>query len=130
MKTAFSKILLSLLAGALLAGCAPEQPTNVGPQVASADNANLSQQPNQPPPQDQKDVVPPPPGAITQWWFIPGHWAWRGQWVWVSGHWRSRPHSGDVWIVGKWEKQGDVFVWQKGHWRSGAHFGEESNGSD
>lgn len=129
MKKPITKLVMSCAAGMLLAGCAPERPVAVGPQVAGADNLYVGQ-PKDPPPPDQKDVQPPPPGLTAQWWFIPGHWAWRGQWVWVAGHWRSRPHSGDVWIVGKWAKQGEGYAWQKGHWRSGAHYGEESNGSD
>jgi hypothetical protein len=131
MKNSIFKFI-GLVALALVpAGCAPSRPVDVGPQVATADNlyGNVGQ-PTQPPPDDQKDVVPPSPGLPAQWWFIPGNWVWRGQWVWVAGHWRTRPHSGDVWLKGKWDKQGDVYVWQKGHWRSGAHFGEESNGSD
>jgi hypothetical protein len=129
MKNSIAKFSLPVVAGLLLAGCAPERPVAVAPQVASADNMYVGA-PTQPPPKDQKDVTPPPPGMLAQWWFIPGHWEWRGQWVWLAGHWRTRPHSGDVWLVGKWEKQGDVYVWQKGRWRSGAHYGEESNGTD
>jgi hypothetical protein len=129
MKNSIVKCVLPLAAGLLLAGCAPERPVNVAPQVASADNLNYGR-PTQAPPPDQKDVRPPAPGLPAQWWFIPGHWAWRGEWVWVAGHWRTRPHTGDVWIVGKWVQQGDGYAWQKGHWRSGAHYGEESNESD
>lgn len=129
MKNTLSKLTILLAAALLPAGCAPNRPVNVAPQVATGDNL-YSNPPTQPPPADQKDVVPPPPGPHALWWFIPGHWAWRGQWVWVTGNWRPRPSSGDVWLKGKWEKQGDIYVWQKGRWRSGAHFGEESNKSD
>ena len=111
---------------ALVAGCSSPAPTNVGPQVATADNENIAP-PTQPPPEDQHDVIPVSPGPRPLWYFIPGHWAWRGQWVWVPGHWRPRPHPGDIWVRGKWDKQGNIYVWEKGHWRSGAPADEESN---
>lgn len=129
MKNSIPKLILPLAVGILLGGCAQNRPTDVAPQVASADNINVGA-PTEPPPADQKDVTPPAPGQLAQWWFIPGHWVWRGQYVWIAGHWTTRPHSGDVWIIGKWEKQNNVYVWTRGHWRSGAHDGEESNNSD
>ena len=119
------KSLLAAAALPLLAGCAPQPPTNVAPQVQTADNTYVGQ-PTQAPPPDQKDIIPVPPGPKTLWWFIPGYWDWRGQWVWVPGHWRPRPHPGDIWIRAKWVQQGGVYVWQKGHWRSGAPDDEES----
>lgn len=119
-------ILLPLVVGVALTGCAPKRPVHVGPQVATGGNLYYGA-PTTPPPKNQKDVKPPPPGRIAQWWFIPGHWVWRGQWVWVAGHWRPRPHPGDIWLRGKWEKQGNVYVWKRGHWRSGAPADEESN---
>ena len=107
----------------VIAGCAPSRPVDVGPQVATADNLAIAP-PTEPPPPDQQDVIPACPGMPPQWWFIPGYWDWRGQWVWVPGHWRPRPHSGDVWISGKWLPQntgnGTIYVWHGGHWRSGA----------
>jgi len=121
----FVKILLVAAALPLLAGCKSPRPTNVAPQVATADNVNVGQ-PAQAPPENQKDVIPACPGAPPLWYFIPGHWDWRGQWVWVPGHWRPRPHPGDIWIQGKWVQQDNVYVWQKGHWRSGAPADEES----
>jgi hypothetical protein len=133
MKNSIPIQSLFLAAGLLLsAGCTVERPVAVGPQVAPADGPYVGQ-PTQPPPANQKDVVPAPPGSLPQWWFIPGHWAWRGQWVWVPGHWRTRPHSGDVWLPGKWvqqtnsAQQTNVYVWQKGRWRSGAPADEESS---
>jgi len=119
-------MLPAAVALSLLAGCASPPPTNVAPQVATADNINVGQ-PTQPPPANQKDVIPVCPGPRTLWYFIPGHWDWRGQWVWVQGHWRTRPHPGDIWIPGKWVQQDNVYVWQKGHWRSGAPADEESD---
>lgn len=125
-----AKIILIATALPLFAGCMSKQPVSVAPQVATADNVYVGQ-PTQPPPPNQKDIIPPPPGPAPQWWFLPGHWEWRGQWVWVPGHWRPRPHSGDVWIAGKWVEQNNqtntVYVWQKGHWRSGAPADEESS---
>jgi hypothetical protein len=125
------KTLLIAAVLPLFAGCASKAPTNVAPQVATADNVYVGQ-PTQPPPANQKDVIPAPPGPRTLWYFIPGHWEWRGQWVWVQGHWRTRPHPGDIWLPGKWVQQTNsmqqtnVYVWQKGHWRSGAPSDEES----
>jgi hypothetical protein len=120
------EMLAATAAMLLIAGCASPPPTNVGPQVATADTTYAGQ-PTQAPPDNQKDVIPSPPGPRTLWYFIPGHWAWRGQWVWVQGHWRPRPHPGDIWLPGKWVQQGNVYVWQKGHWRSGAPADEESD---
>ena len=119
-------MLLGAAASLLLAGCKSPPPTDVAPQVAMVDNVNVGQ-PTQPPPANQKDVIPVCPGSPPLWYFIPGHWAWRGQWVWVQGHWRTRPHPGDIWLPGKWAQQGNVYVWQKGHWRSGAPADEESD---
>jgi hypothetical protein len=110
----------------MIAGCAPQRPVDVAPQVATADNVHYAA-PTDPPPANQSDVVPACPGMAPQWWFIPGHWAWRGQYVWIQGHWRTRPHSGDVWLPGQWVKENDVYVWQGGHWRSGAPADEESD---
>ena len=110
----------------LFTGCASPAPTNVAPQVATAEGINVGQ-PTQPPPANQKDIIPVAPGSRTVWYFIPGHWAWRGQWVWVAGHWRTRPHPGDIWIRGKWVEKDNVYVWEKGHWRSGAPADEESD---
>ena len=118
------KILLAAAALPLFTGCVSPPPANVGPQVATA--SDVSGQPTQPPPENQKDVIPSCPGSRTLWWFIDGHWDWRGNWVWVPGHWRTRPHPGDIWLRGKWIQQGSVYVWQKGHWRSGAPADEES----
>jgi hypothetical protein len=119
------KTLLIAAALPLFAGCMSPAPTNVGSQVATADNVNVGQ-PTQPPPDNQKDVIPSCPGPRTLWYFIPGQWVWRGQWVWVQGHWRTRPHPGDIWLPGKWVQQDTVYVWQRGHWRSGAPADEES----
>jgi hypothetical protein len=125
-------IKMVLLAGAalpLLAGCASKRPVDVAPQVATADNIYTGQ-PTQPPPANQKDVIPTAPGPQTLWYFMRGHWEWRGQYVWVPGHWRGRPHPGDIWLPGKWVEQNNqtntVYVWHGGHWRSGAHDDEES----
>jgi hypothetical protein len=127
MKISIStRILLVATALPLFAGCASRAPTNVAPQVATADNVNVGQ-PTRPPPADRKDIMPAAPGSRAVWYFIPGHWEWRGQWVWVQGHWRTRPHPGDIWLPGKWVQQGNVYVWQKGHWRSGAPADEESS---
>ena len=134
MKAAFQKILLLAVAALFITGCAPERPVDVGPQVATGDDLYFGA-PTQPPPKDQKDVKPSPPGSGALWWFIPGHWAWRGQWVWIAGHWRPRPHPGDYWLGGQWQLQTNttlqtnVYVWKKGHWHSGSQDGEESNGS-
>jgi hypothetical protein len=126
MKNSIPAQSLLLAAGLLLlAGCEVERPVAVAPQVAPADGGYVGK-PTQPPPANQKDVVPVCPGPQPLWYFIPGHWAWRGQWVWVAGHWRTRPHPGDIWIPGKWAQRGEVYVWQKGHWRSGAPADEES----
>ena len=126
MKKSLNPLLMLAVAGGLLTGCMTERPVMVAPQVATADTVYVNQ-PTQPPPADQQDVVPPAPGQLGQWWFIPGNWVWRGQWVWTAGHWRPRPHSGDVWLVGKWVQKDNVYVWQRGRWRSGAHYDEESN---
>jgi len=113
----------------LLAGCMSQAPVDVAPQVGTADDIYVGQ-PTQPPPANQNDVIPVAPGPRTLWYFIPGHWEWRGQYVWVPGHWRPRPTPGDIWLSGKWVEQNNqtnsVYVWQGGHWRSGAHFDEES----
>jgi hypothetical protein len=98
---AMLKIALFAAALPLLPGCAPRPPVDVAPQVATANNIYTGQ-PTQPPPADQQDVVPTAPGPRTLWYFIPGHWEWRGQYVWVPGHWRPRPHPGDIWLPGKW----------------------------
>ena len=111
---------------AMISGCSPHRPVDVAPQVATADNTNYPA-PTEPPPPVQQDVIPACPGMPPQWWFIPGHWAWRGQWAWIPGHWRPRPHSGDVWLPGQWVKENDVYVWHGGSWRSGAPADEESN---
>jgi hypothetical protein len=127
----FTQIILIAAGLPLFAGCMSKPPVDVAPQVATADGVYVGQ-PTQPPPADQKDIVPPPPGPAPQWWFIAGHWEWRGQYMWVPGHWRTRPHSGDIWLPGKWleqtntTQQTNVYVWQSGHWRSGAHADEES----
>jgi len=121
-----AKSLLMAASLLLLAGCTIERPVAVAPQVAPADGSSLSQ-PTTAPPADQKDVIPVCPGPRTLWYFIPGHWAWRGQWAWVAGHWRTRPHPGDIWVAGKWVQQGNAYAWQKGHWRSGAPADEESS---
>jgi len=120
------KILGSAALLMLFAGCASKEPTNVGPQVATADNVYVGQ-PTKAPPANQNEIIPSSPGPRTLWAFLPGHWEWRGQWVWVPGHWRPRPHPGDIWIPGKWVQQGNVYVWQKGRWRSGAPADEESD---
>ena len=132
MKTlTFGKIVLIAAALPLFAGCMSERPVAVAPQVATADGVYTGQ-PTQPPPADQKDIIPVCPGPVPQWYFIPGYWDWRGQWVWVPGHWRTRPHSGDIWLPGKWlqqtnqTQQTNVYVWQSGHWRSDAPADKES----
>ena len=124
-KTVLLKIVLAAVVLPLFAGCASPPPTNVGSQVATG--TDVSGQPTEAPPANQKDVIPACPGSPAQWWFIDGHWDWRGKWVWVAGHWRVRPHPGDIWLPGKWVQQGNVYVWQKGRWRSGAPADEESN---
>jgi len=111
---------------AVISGCAPQRPVDVAPQVATADNINYPP-PTEPPPPVQQDVIPACPGMSPQWWFIPGHWAWRGQWAWIPGHWRPRPHSGDVWLPGQWTNENSVYIWHGGSWRSGAPADEESN---
>ena len=126
MKTpAFIKIIF--LAAAALPLFAVGAPTNVVPQVQTVASVG---QPTEPPPKNQKDVIPAAPGSRTLWYFIDGHWEWRGQYVWVPGHWRSRPHPGDIWLPGKWVEQNNqtntVYVWHGGKWRSGAHDDEES----
>jgi hypothetical protein len=134
----FAKIVLIAAGLPWFAGCAANGPVDVAPQVGTADNIYVGQ-PTQPPPADQQDIVPPPPGPMPQWWFIPGHWEWRGQYVWVPGHWRSRPHSGDIWLPGKWVEQNNqtnsvdqnsqtntVYIWKSGHWRSEAPADKES----
>jgi hypothetical protein len=124
-------VLLAAVALPLFAGCMSAPPTNVAPQVATADGVYTGQ-PTQPPPADQQDVVPVCPGPVPQWYFINGYWDWRGQWVWVPGHWRPRPHSGDIWLPGKWlqetnqAQQTNVYVWHGGHWRSEAPDDKES----
>jgi len=121
-------VKIALLAAAalpLFTGCSTSRPVDVAPQVAPADGAYVGQ-PSQPPPPNQKDVIPLSPGPRTLYWFIPGHWEWRGQYVWVAGHWRPRPHPGDIWLRGKWVQQDNVYVWQGGHWRSGAPADKES----
>jgi hypothetical protein len=129
MKTAFQKLLLLAASGLLIGGCASKPEADDAPQanVAAPGAAGTDLYlvaPTQPPPKDRKDSVPPPPGLAARWWFIPGRWDWRGQWVWVEGHWRPRPHPGDYWIGGQWEKKGDIYVWKQGHWFSGSHDGE------
>ena len=117
----------SLLIGVLLpllGGCV-SRPMDVGPQGATADDMNVGQ-PTQPPPENQADVIPSCPGSRALWYFIDGHWDWRGHWVWVEGHWRTRPHPGDIWLPGKWVQQDSVYVWQGGKWRSGAPADKES----
>lgn len=133
MKTlTFVRVVLVVASLPLFAGCMSERPVDVAPQVASADGVYVGQ-PTQPPPADQKDIVPVCPGPAPQWYFIPGHWEWRGQWVWVPGHWRTRPHSGDIWLPGKWlqetnqTQQTNVYVWKSGHWRSKAPDDKESS---
>jgi hypothetical protein len=118
------QLLATAAALALFAGCASHAPTNVGPQVATADDVSVSP-PTQPPPPNQRDIIPISPGPRTLWYFLPGRWDWRGKWVWVPGNWRPRPHPGDIWIQGKWVAQDNIYVWQKGHWRSGAPSDEE-----
>jgi hypothetical protein len=119
------KIVLLVAVLPLFGGCMSAPPTQVQPQVGTADNVYTGA-PTQPPPPDQKDVIPIPSGPRTLYAFIPGHWEWRGQYVWVAGHWRTRPHPGDIWLPGKWVQQNGVYVWQGGHWRSGAPDDEES----
>ena len=128
MKNLFVKngLLTATAMLTLFVGCAPQPPVDVAPQVETADNVSYSQ-PTQPPPKDQKDRKPAAPGSQALWWFIPGHWVWRGKYEWVQGHWRPRPHPGDIWISGKWVRQGSVYVWQGGHWRSGAPDDAESS---
>jgi hypothetical protein len=115
----------------LFAGCMAKPPVDVAPQVAPTEGAYG--QPTQPPPPDQKDIKPIPPGPQTLWYFINGYWDWRGQYVWVPGHWRTRPHPGDIWLVGEWMQQTNqvnqtntVYVWKSGHWRSEAPADKES----
>lgn len=113
----------------MVAGCAPQRPVDVGPQVSNT--GAVYSPPTQPPPENQTDVVPACPGLLPQWWYLPGYWDWRGQWVWVPGHWRRRPHSGDIWLPGQWQAQntdtGTIYVWHGGRWRSGAPADEESH---
>jgi hypothetical protein len=124
-----ARIILMAAGLSWFAGCAANPPVDVAPQVAPADGVYVGQ-PTQPPPADQKDIIPVCPGPGTLWWFIPGHWDWRGQYVWVPGHWRTRPHPGDIWLSGKWVEQNNqtntVYVWQSGHWRSEAPADKES----
>lgn len=77
------------------------------------------------------EVIPAPPRP--HWFWVPGHWAWRGGWVWVPGHYvrRGRPMPAPLvevvpvrpsprygWVRGHWEwrdRRGD-WVWVRGHW--------------
>ncbi len=122
MKTLFQKIFVLIFAGLFVAGCAPQRPVDVAPALPVADGSAYGA-PTQPPPENQKEIKSPPPGSAALWWYVPGRWDWRGKWVWVQGFWRQRPHPGDYWVEGKWEKQGDIYVWKSGHWNSDANFG-------
>lgn len=58
----------------------------------------------------------PPPGPHFFW--ISGHWAWRGRWVWVRGHYARHPHfhPGARWVDGYWVHRGGGYVWIGGRW--------------
>ena len=71
--------------------------------------------PHDPPPAPRRDIRTPRPGP--KYFWVKGHWEWRGgKYVWVNGHW-SRKKPGKVWVAGHWEKRGGRWIWVKGHWR-------------
>ncbi len=72
---------------------------------------------NEPPPPPITEVVTVAPGPDYFW--VSGHWHWRGGWVWVHGHYDRHPHfhPGGAWVDGHWDRRGGNFVWVEGHWR-------------
>lgn len=75
--------------------------------------------------------APPPPRSGFFW--VPGHWVWRGGWAWVPGHWVRhgrpmpppivevvpvRPAPTYFWVRGHWvwsDRRAD-WLWVRGHW--------------
>jgi hypothetical protein len=69
------------------------------------------------PPPPQVEVVTVAPGPVTQYYWVPGVWEWRGTWVWAGGHWIVRPYYGAVWVQSGWVYRHHNRVWVTGHWR-------------
>jgi hypothetical protein len=69
------------------------------------------------PPQNIVEAVPVAPGPDYFW--IGGHWHWRGGWVWLAGHYERHPHfhRGAYWETGRWKHRGGSWVWHEGRWR-------------
>jgi hypothetical protein len=97
------KLVGSILAGALLAGCLIGRHGHVAlippPEllVAGAIAASIAAQ----------------PGQV----WVEGHWDWvGGRWVWSQGFWiADRP--GLVWTQGVWLHGHAGWYWRPGHWR-------------
>jgi hypothetical protein len=69
------------------------------------------------PPAPIFETVPVAPGP--EFFWIGGHWHWRGGWVWLAGHYERHPHyhPGAYWEAGRWDRRGGSWIWREGHWR-------------
>lgn len=68
------------------------------------------------PPPPYAEAIPPSPGP--EFFWIRGHWDWRGRWVWVRGYYARHPHYhyGARWVDGYWGRRDGGWVWIGGHW--------------
>ncbi len=67
------------------------------------------------PPADILESQPAAPGPDYFW--VGGHWHWRGGWVWIGGRYEHHPdfHPGARWVAGHWERRDGSWVWREGH---------------
>lgn len=114
------RILPTLLAGALAAGCVNDGHFTPADRVVGNDalfgtysTRRVVVTRPQPTLRTERRIVSPNPNYV----WIKGHWAWRNDdWVWVAGRWAERPRPGAVWKEGEFLREGQRMAWVPGHW--------------
>jgi hypothetical protein len=71
----------------------------------------VQQRPRNPPPARFETV---PRGRRGYYW-VPGHYAWRGSWRWIPGAWIPR-RPGCGWVPPHWQWYPYGWVWLEGYW--------------
>jgi WXXGXW repeat (2 copies) len=124
-----SKVLCTLLAAGLCAGCVVDEygrvlpPDPIGQAIFNAlDPAVPVYQPRQyvvesdiPAVRYEQRMVAPVAYADPVW--INGYWGWGGNdWVWVPGRWVQRPRQDVVWSDGRYYTSNGRRYWRSGYW--------------
>jgi len=108
------RTLVTLAVPLLAAGCADRERTVTETTTTSAYNAGPQVVVDEPPPPPRVEAATESPGPDYVW--IGGGWVWQGHWHWDQGHWEQPPHTGAVWVPGRYVERDGKYYYDRGHW--------------